>query len=327
MWSWKKKSEVDPNDPDRDWRMMESIVGDAFNEQKKARRWGVVFKLLTFAYLFVLLLLFSTRGVLGGGVSLPTEPHVAVVRVEGMIAADSAASGGRINEGLRNAFENEFSKAVVLAINSPGGSPVQAGYVYDEIFRLKGEHPDKKIYAVISDLGASGGYYIAAAADEIYANRASLVGSIGVTASGFGFVETLEKLGIERRHFSAGTHKAFLDPFAPLKADERQFWEQVLDSVHTQFIDAVAQGRGERLEITDDIVSGLIWNGEQALSLGLIDGLASIRDVARDIVGEEALRDYTPRVSPFKVFLDEFGVSIGKGLGQSLDVGHVPGLR
>lgn len=317
MWNLDKNKTINPNDEHREWKLIETVVADAFVEQKKARRWGVLFKSLTFAYLFVVLII-VVAGARGSNLTLPTEPHVAVVRVEGVIASDEKANAGQIGEALRNAFDNEHAKAVILSINSPGGSPVQAGYIYDEMVRLKKQHPDKKLYAVIADLGASGGYYIAAAADEIYADKASLVGSIGVTASGFGFTEALDKLGVERRHFTAGAHKAFLDPFSPVNEEEKRFWQEGLDQIHQQFITAVKEGRGERLTITDEITSGLIWNGEQALALGLIDGLGGVRYVARELVSEEDLRDYTMKSSPFKLILDELGVAIGKGVAMTL---------
>lgn len=319
MWLKKKKQDlpVAPDEQDRDWRLMQHMLLDSYAEQKRARRWGVVFKLLTFLYLFVLFFAFyhSARQ---RDLVMPTEPHVAVIRLDGVIAVDGKASAGKIGYALRKAFENTHAEAVILSINSPGGSPVQSGYIYDEIMRLRSEYPDKPIYAVIADVGASGGYYVAAAADRIYANRSSLVGSIGVTASGFGFVEAMDKLGIERRHYTAGEHKAFLDPFSPVKEGEKEFWQQVLASVHQQFVDAVKKGRGDRIELTEELTSGLIWNGEQALELGLIDGLASTREVARDIVGQEELRDYTIADSPLQQFLENFGVSIGKGVASAL---------
>ncbi len=231
----------------RNQKFLESIVTEAFAEQKKARRWGVVFKSLTFLYLFVAFALFYS-GSAGQGVK-ETEEHVALIKLEGVIAADKPANANAIAGSLRKAFENELASAVILLINSPGGSPVQSGYIYDEIRRLRALTPEKKVYAVIGDLGASGGYYVAAGADYIYADKASLVGSIGVTSSSFGFVETLEKLGVERRHYTAGDHKAFLDPFSPLKDSERRFWQQVLDSTHRQFMDVVIEGRGERLKL------------------------------------------------------------------------------
>jgi protease-4 len=325
MWS-SKKSSIDPSDPNRDWRLLEDLLRDTFNEQKKSRRWGVIFKSLTFVYLSVLLITFFVGA--RGGVAVPhTKSHVAVVRLEGVISADARASAGKVGEALRNAFKNDNAKAVILAINSPGGSPVQSGYIYDEMRRQKTLHPDKPLYAVIADMGASGGYYVAAAADEIYADKASLVGSIGVTASGFGFVDTLEKLGVERRHFTAGEHKAFLDPFSPIREEERQFWQQVLQQTHLQFIAAVKAGRGDRLQMTDEITSGLIWNGEQALGLGLIDGLGGVRYVAREVVGEEELRDYTVKGSPLKMLLQDFGVSVGKGIAWALKGEGIPELR
>jgi protease-4 len=208
----------------------------------------------------------------------------------------------------------------MLIINSPGGSPVQAGYVYDEVKRLRVLYPDKKVYAVIKDLGASGGYYIAVAADEIYADKASLVGSIGVTASSFGFVDLMKKAGVERRNFTSGEHKSFLDPFSPLKRDEEQFWESVLQKTHEQFIRVVKEGRGERLTNNDDLFTGLIWSGDQAVELGLIDGLGSPGSVARDIIGYKEFKDYTPHLSPLEELTKRFGVAVGVGMGKVLGV-------
>jgi len=244
-----------------------------------------------------------------------------MVTVNGIITADQDANANVIATGLRAAFANEFSRAVMLVINSPGGSPVQAGYVYDEIKRLRVLYPDKKVYAVIAELGASGGYYIAAAADQIYADKASLVGSIGVTASSFGFVELMDKIGIERRHFTSGEHKAFLDPFSPSKEKERKFWQEVLDVTHQQFIKVVREGRGERIakgESSSELYSGLIWNGEQALQLGLIDGLGSPGFVAREIVKAENIIDYSVKPSAIEVLTNKLGLSIGAGIANQL---------
>ncbi|MBU2984034.1 S49 family peptidase [Saccharophagus degradans] len=310
---------VDPNDEHRDFKLLEAVVVDAFAEQKKARRWGIVFKTLTFAYLFVVLMLF-VAGAQQSGVVNVTEDHTAVVMVRGAIAGDKEASAPRINAALRAAFENEHAKAIVLAVNSPGGSPVQSAYVYDEIMRLKKEYPDKKVYAVIEDIGASGAYYISAAADEIYANRSSLVGSIGVIASGFGFTGTMEKLGVERRVYTSGENKAFLDPFSPANEQHEEFWEGVLAEVHVQFMDAVKAGRGDRLKDNDTVFSGLIWNGERALEMGLIDGLGSARDVARDVIKHEKLVDYTRRKSPLQELMNSFGVSVGEGIARSVGI-------
>lgn len=316
------KSTIDPNSPDRDWQLVADLAQQSLAEQKKARRWGIFFKCLTFGYLLFVLIAFLI-GLAGNGASV-VEPHTALVKIDGVIASDADANANDIADALRRAFKAEQSKAVILAINSPGGSPVQSGYINDEIKRLRSEYPEKKLYAVISDLGASGGYYIAVAADEIYADKASLVGSIGVTASSFGFVDTLEKLGVERRHFTAGEHKAFLDPFSPIKSDEKAFWEEVLSSTHQQFIRVVEDGRGDRLKgDPNKLYSGLIWNGEQALELGLVDHLGSAGHVAREVVKTEKVIVYGRPPSPFEEIANMLGVSIGKGVvNTAKDLGN-----
>jgi len=320
MGFFKRNSNVDPNSEHRDWEVVSSIAQTALDEQRKARRWGIFFKLLTFVYItFVLVSLFVQNRDAAKNFNF-SEPHTGVVYVEGVIADGEDASANNIVTGLRRAFESEGAKAVMMVINSPGGSPVQAGYVYDEVKRLRALYPDKKAYAVIKDLGASGGYYIAAAADEIYADKASLVGSIGVTASGFGFEGLMEKVGVERRNFTSGEHKSFLDPFGPLKEDEKEFWESVLQNTHEQFIKVVKEGRGERLSDNEDLFSGLVWNGEQAIELGLIDGLGSPGSVARDIIGQDQFKNYTPQLSPLEEFTRRFGTAVGVGFGKVLGV-------
>lgn len=301
---------------DREWKLIEKVVSGIGSEQRKARRWGIFFKLLTFAYLFAAVMLFSSSN--GGGVASHGSEFTAVVEVKGVIAEGEEASADMIVTGLRDAFSAEGVKAVVLRINSPGGSPVQSGYVYDEIVRLRALHADIPVYAVIADIGASGAYYIAAAADKIYADKASLVGSIGVVGSGFGFVDALEKLGVERRQFTAGEHKGFLDPFQPINKDEKVFWEGVLATTHAQFIAQVKKGRGDKLVQDDKLFSGLIWTGEQALALGLIDGLGSTGYVARELVGAEEIVDFTPKPSPFESLVGRLGVQVGKGVASSL---------
>jgi protease IV len=327
MKKWYGGNDIDPNDEHRDWRMIDKIIGETFDEQKKARRWGIFFKLATFTYLFILLILaYSAKP----GDANKTEEHTALIRIDGPIAADSEANANAVAGALRRAFKTETVKGIILAINSPGGSPVQSGYIYDEIKRLRQEHTETKVYAVISDLGASGGYYIAAAADEIYADKASLVGSIGVTASSFGFVETLGKIGAERRHFTSGEHKAFLDPFSDLKETEKAFWQTVLDSTHQQFIRVVQEGRGERLKDNDKLFSGLIWNGEQALELGLIDGLGSAGHVAREVIEAEDIIIYGGKKPFLKRLTEQLGTSIGQTFGQeisqSLGLNQSPGI-
>ena len=300
-------------------KWLSGFMKETFREQKRTRRWGIVFKLLTFTYLFVALFLFMNTGLLDKD-SSTQEDHTAMVVVNGVIAADEEANANSIVSSLRAAFKNEHSKAVMMVINSPGGSPVQAGYVNDEIKRLRGIYPEKKLYAVIAELGASGGYYMAVAADEIYADKSSLVGSIGVTASGFGFVDLMEKVGVERRHYTSGEHKAFLDPFSPAKTEEALFWQGVLDSTHKQFIKVVEEGRGDRLvKGNKDLYSGLIWNGEQALALGLIDGLGSPGYVARDVIQAEEIVDYSIKPSPLESFTESLGLSIGEGVATLLN--------
>lgn len=296
----------------RDWKLIEKLVMSLQSEQRKSRRWGIFFKILTFLYLFAILLMFKFP--FSSSLDSATKDHTAIIEVNGPIASDADASADNIVGAMREAFENERSRAVLLRINSPGGSPVQSGYIYDEITRLREKHPDKKLYAVISDIGASGAYYIAAAADEIYADKASLVGSIGVVSGGFGFTGVMDKLGVERRLYTAGENKAFLDPFSPESASEVNFWESVLATTHAQFIEQVKAGRGDRLADDERLFSGLIWTGEQALELGLVDGLGSSSYVAREIVGQEVLVDYSRRGSPFKELLDQFGVSVGSGI-------------
>ncbi|PKF62177.1 S49 family peptidase [Psychromonas sp. psych-6C06] len=307
----------DTNKVEEQW--VKGIIKETFAEQRKTRRWGILFKLLTFTYLFVALILILNAAP-KGDISAE-KSHTALVRVNGVIAADQEANANRIVTGLRDAFKNEHSKAVMLVINSPGGSPVQAGYVYDEMKRLRGIYPEKKLYAVIAELGASGGYYMAAGADFIYADKASLVGSIGVTASSFGFVDLMEKVGVKRRHFTSGEHKAFLDPFSPEKESEAKFWQQVLDVTHQQFIAVVQEGRGDRIKAAEEqekLYSGLIWNGEQALSLGLIDGLGSPGFVAREIVGAEEVVDYSVKSSAINEVIEKLGISIGSGIANQL---------
>lgn len=310
-----------PSDP-----MIERLLERSLEEQKKSRNWGVFFKALTFAYVTVFLLALWP---IFTGFSLPAggEEHVAVIDVKGVIAADEPANANALAGALRSAFEAEHSKAILLLINSPGGSPVQAGQVFDEIKRLRQLHPDKKVYASIAELGASGAYYIAAAADEIYADKASLVGSIGVVGSGFGFVGLIEKLGIERRQYTAGSHKGFLDPFLPAKEDETAFWKEVLQITHKQFEAVVREGRGDRLKETDEMFSGLIWSGEQALDMGLIDGLGSAGFVSRDVIGVETMVDYTRRPNPLQEALKGFGVSIGQGIVRQSLQERVPEIR
>ncbi len=314
---------------EKEWKLIEKLLGQAQEEHRKSRRWGVFFKVLTFVYLFVLLAV-MLNGRSGGSSLAVAEEHVAVVTVNGVIAPDQDASADLIVTGLTRAFEAENSKAVLLKINSPGGSPVQSNQVYNAIKRLRAEYPDKKVYAAITDVGASGAYYIASAADEIYADPASIVGSIGVIMAGFGLEEAAEKLGVERRVLTAGNNKAIMDPFSPVRPADRTHMKAMLNEIHQQFITAVRNGRGDRLKEAEnpEIFSGLFWTGERAETMGLVDGLKSPGDVARDVVGLEELVNYSASRSPMEEFLRKFGVSIGEGIASQLGVdAGVPSIR
>ena len=298
---------------DKSWKLLEKTLLAGIQEQRRARRWGIFFKLLSFLLLVAVLLTFTPLMEMERNVASGTH-YSALIDVRGVIADKEQASADNLVTSLQAAFDDPKVKGVVLRINSPGGSPVQSGYVYDEIRRLRGLHPETKVYAVISDLGASGAYYIASAADEIYADKASLVGSIGVTAAGFGFVGAMEKLGVQRRAYTSGEHKAFLDPFEPEKPDETKFWQGVLNITHEQFIASVKQGRGDRLKDKEhpELFSGLVWTGQQALPLGLIDGLGNASSVARDVIGEKELVDFTVQESAFDRFSKKLGASVAE---------------
>lgn len=291
----------------------------SLKEQRAARRWGIFFKLLMFSYLALILYLYTP--------SLDIQPgaeakHTALVELKGVIAPDEEASADNIITGLRDAFEADNSAGVILRINSPGGSPVQAGYINAEIERLRAKYPDKPLYAVIADICASGGYYVAAAADTVYADKASIVGSIGVRMDGFGFVEAIDKLGIERRLLTAGEHKGFLDPFQPAREDDVAHVQMLLNDIHQQFMTVVKSGRGEKLVDDPLLFSGYVWTGEQAIDMGLVDELGSASFVAREIIGAETIVDYTPTEDWFKKFSRRFGTAMGRGIGQVLGGGY-----
>lgn len=309
----------------RDWQLIEKVLLTAQDEQRLARRWGILFKSLGFLYLFALLFLL-TSSTDTHTVSTSTD-HVALVEVSGVIMSGGDADADSIVGGLRDAFEAKHAKAVIMRINSPGGSPVQAGIIYDEMRRLRAEHPDKKLYAVISDIGASGGYYIAAAADEIYVDKASIVGSIGVIMNGFGAQELMRKLGVEDRTMTAGENKAILSPFAPVNEQQKKHMQGLLDAIHGQFIAAVKEGRGDRLKNDPAMFSGLFWTGEQAVQLGLADGLGTASYVARDIVGTDALVDYSYQRSALEKLAERFGVKVGTAMATQLGAGSSLQLR
>ncbi len=297
---------------------LREVALEGVRERRRARRWGIFFKLLIAAYLLVVLVIAVSPGAFTGA-GVASGSHTAVVDVQGTIAADSQANAERIIAGLEDAFAADNAEGVILRINSPGGSPVQSGRVNDAMKRLKQAHPDTPLYAVAGDLCASGAYYVAAGADRIYADKASIVGSIGVVMGSFGFTGAMDKLGIERRLYTAGRNKAMLDPFSDTKQRSIEHVQDMLDGVHQQFIDVVREGRGDRLTgEPEKLFSGLYWHGERSVELGLVDGLASPDEVAKDIVGAEQRVNYTPQKSVFDRFADRIGSAAGWVLHEQL---------
>ncbi len=293
--------------------VIERLATFGLKEQRSRRRWGIFFKVLLVAYILVLSWQALPR--FFGDDALTGGKHTALVDIYGEISDAAEANADSIISGLRDAFEDKQTAGVILRINSPGGSPVQAGYVNDEMTRLRGLYPNIPLYVVITDMCASGGYYIAAAADKIYADKASIVGSIGVLMNGFGFVGTLDKLGVERRLLTAGEHKGFLDPFSPAKDEDVRHINGLLSSIHAQFIAAVKKGRGDRLKDSPEIFSGLVWTGEQGIALGLVDGLGNSSYVAREVIGEKRIVDYTRRPPLFDRFVERIGVTLVRVAG------------
>lgn len=295
--------------------VIEKIALAAIEEQAKARRWGIIFKSAAFLYLLALLGI-AVFPEFKKGFDSEGKEHSAVVDVVGMIAEDKGANADSIIKSLRKAFKDENTKGVILHANSPGGSPVQSHYVYEEILKLKKEHPKTPVYAVVGDICASGCYYLASASDKIFVSPASLIGSIGVIMDGFGFVDTMQKFGIERRVLTAGAHKAMLDPFSPRKESETEFMQKLLDQVHQQFIKAVRDGRGDRLKESPDLFSGLVWTGEESLKLGIADAYGNDDSVAKDIIGAEKRVDFTEQESVLNRLAGKLGASFGQAIGS-----------
>ncbi len=293
---------------------MEKLAFAALNEQRAARRWRIFWRLCWLAFFGALAWTLMSSNMATS--SSKSAPHTAVVDIKGEIASGADASAEYVVAALRSAFEDDGSKAVVLLINSPGGSPVQAGMINDEIVRLKAKH-GKPVYAVVEETCASAAYYIAAAADDIYVDKASIVGSIGVLMDGFGFTGTMEKLGVERRLLTAGENKGFLDPFSPQTEKQRAYALAMLDQIHQQFIAVVKAGRGDRLKSTPDTFSGLFWTGQQAIELGLADQLGNLDYVAREIVKAEDIIDYTRHENVAERLAKRFGAAIGAGAVQA----------
>jgi protease-4 len=300
-------------EPGENWErsVIEKLAASALEEQRRARRWGIFFKFLTFGYLTLLLLM--GLGMLGGEAK-PVGPYTALVDLSGVISMESQANAEDVVAGLRDAFESGNAKGIILRINSPGGSPVQAGNINNEIRRLRSLHPDIPLYAVVEDICASGGYYVAAAADRIYVDKASLVGSIGVLMDGFGFTEAMHKLGVERRLLTAGENKGFLDPFSPLDEKQREYAREMLGQIHQQFITAVRTGRGNRLKESAEVFSGLLWTGEKSVEMGLADAIGSVNEVARDIIKAEEIVNFTRRENIAERLAKRFGTALGEAV-------------
>jgi protease IV len=299
-----------PNPEPWDKKLLADVMMAAINEQRAARRWKIFFRLaflaLALAFLLALMDWPGKRAV--------NEPHTALIDLQGEIAIGSIASAEAIIDSLQNAFDDKNTKGVLLRINSPGGSPVQSAMIYDEIRRLRTENPEIPLHVVIEEVCASGGYYVAAAADKIYVNQSSMIGSIGVLLDSFGFTEGMKKIGVERRLLTAGEHKGLLDPFSPMNEKERVHIQTMLKEVHNQFIDAVKQGRGERLKVTPDTFSGLVYSGIAGVKMGLADDFGTVESVARDVIKEENIVDFSPQESVADRLARRFGASFGAGL-------------
>lgn len=295
--------------------VIEKLALAAVTEQQKARRWGIFFKSLMFVYLVALLGIaiyprFESELDGSGG------KHTAVIDVMGIIAEGEETSAENIIKGLREAVKNKGTQGIVLHMNSQGGSPVQSANVYEEIGRIKQTNPDLPVYAVVSDICASGCYYIASAADKIFVNQASIIGSIGVIMNGFGFVGALHKFGIERRLLIAGSHKAMLDPFSPVNEFEIHHMQNLLDQVHQQFIDAVRQGRGKRLQETQNMFSGLVWTGKEGVKLGLADDFGNDDYVAREVIGHKKRVNFTQHDRLIDQLVGKMGAFFGRAIGS-----------
>jgi len=294
-----------------DWerKTIEKLAFSAIAEQKRTRRWGIFFKSLTFIYLFVLL--FYALDWMPSGKS--SINHTAMIDIQGVIGSSDEVNADSFISSLQDAYDNEHTKGIILRINSPGGSPVQAGIINDEIKRQRKLHPKVPVYAVVEDVCASGGYYIAVAADKIFVDKASIVGSIGVLMDGFGFTGTMQKFGVERRLMTAGENKAMLDPFSPENPKHKELAQQMLNQIHQQFIAVVREGRGNRLKETPETFSGLFWSGESSIQMGLADAYGSPDYVAREIIKEDKIVDFTSKQG----FADRFAKRLGASISQS----------
>jgi protease-4 len=303
--------DIPEKEPQWERQVLEKIALESMKEARAKRRWGIFFKLATLAYFIAVLVIVVDWDV---SEKLADGKHTALVNVRGTIEAGGDASADKINGALQSAFEDKRTAGVILRINSPGGSPVQAGIVYDEIGRLRKLHPNIQIHVVVEDVCASGGYYIASAADKIFVDKASIVGSIGVLMDGFGFTEAMQTLGVERRLLIAGGNKGFLDPFSPLDAKQKEHAETLLQEIHGQFIDVVRKGRGDRLKETPETFSGLMWTGSQSVKLGLADDFGTVASVARDVIKVENILDYSVKENIAERFAKRLGANVSQSL-------------
>ncbi len=305
-----------PGSSDESWHrdLVNRLAFAAVNEQRRTRRWSVFFKCLLALYLLALLILYMPTD--WSEISTTGTKHTALVDLKGIISDSSEASADNIITGLRGAFEDENTAGVILRANSPGGSPVQSAYIYDEIIRLRELYPDTPLYAVVTDVCASGCYYVVSAADDIYVNKSSIVGSIGVRMDSFGFVDTLKMLGVERRLYTAGESKGFLDPFTPSKPADVAHVKLLLESIHEQFISAVKTGRGERLKDNQQLFTGLVWTGEESLPMGLADKVGSSGYVAREVIGEEDIIEFTEKQDLWEKLSERIFVAMAKGMSE-----------
>ncbi len=303
--------------PDTKWQRdtIEKLASSALTEQKRSRRWSVFFKALMFIYLFIVL--FYVLGIFGGG-KKSSDSHTALIEINGVIEAGGEVNADSVMSSLHDAYDNKGTKGIILRINSPGGSPVQAGIINDEIYRQKKLHPTIPVYAVVEDICASGGYYIAVAADKIYVDKASIVGSIGVLMDGYGFTEVMKKVGVERRLMTAGENKGMLDPFSPVNPKQQALAQTMLNEIHEQFKAVVRKGRGTRLKETTETFSGLFWSGEQGIKLGLADAIGSADYVAREVIKQEEIVDFTNQEDFASRIAKRIGASASAVIGETL---------
>lgn len=316
--------ETPGNDPQWERQLLEKIAFASLKEQKAKRHWGIFFKLATLAYLIAVLVLVVDWG---GSEKLVDGKHTALINVHGTIEATGDASAEKINGALQSAFADKGTAGVIIRINSPGGSPVQSGIVHDEIRRLRSKYPEIPLYVVVEDLCASGGYYVASAADKIFVDKASIVGSIGVLMDGFGFTGAMDKFGVERRLLTAGVNKGFLDPFSPQDEKQKAHAQILLGEIHRQFIEVVRKGRGTRLKETPEMFSGLMWTGSQSIAMGLADDYGTVDSVARDLIKADTILDYSVKENIAERFAKRLGAEMGQSLVFRLFGGDRAALR